>query len=118
MMWKIILGIYLLLGLSLLGVHPRPVNPEVVTYFRLSLFLASAIVIMMTRPLVPVIRNTPSARLRRTLAYLLLSPAVLIPAAGVLLAYFAGNWKEFLAFLVLGGFHLFRFYQPLREASQ
>ncbi len=117
-MGKALLLVYLILALSLLGVHPREVNPEVVTYFRLSLFLASAVVIMITRPLVPVLRNTPSATLRKVLAYLLLSPAVLIPAAGVLLAYFAGNWKEFLAFLVLGGFHWFRFSQPLMEAAQ
>ncbi len=117
-MWLAFLVFYGLLGLSLLGVQPREVNPEVVNYFRLSLFLASAVVIMITRPLVPVVRNTPSARLRKVLAYLLLSPAALIPAAGVLLAYFSGNWEEFLAFLVLGGFHLFRFSQPLREAAR
>ncbi len=117
-MWKAILMVYALLALSLLGVQPREVNPEVINYFRLSLFLASAVVIMVTRPLVSVVRNTPAPSLRRALAYLLLSPSVLIPAAGVLLAYLSGNWHEFLAFLVLGGFHLFRFYQPLMEAAQ
>ncbi len=113
--WLIPIVVYGLLGLALLTIQSPRYAPEVITYFRWALFLASALLIMITRPVIPMVRSVPSRGVQQVLAWILWSPSIVIPIAGYLLAYFAGSKTEFVPFLILGGFHLFRFYPSLKE---
>lgn len=108
--------IYAILALSLLFVGRPYVVSDVTTYMRLALFIAAALLIMITRPLIPMMKAVKIPSLRKTLAWILLSPAALIPLAGYILAFLSGSKNELFPFMILGGFHAYRFY-PLIEDS-
>ncbi len=113
--WLIPVIGYALLSAALLGIQTPRLGAEAITYFRWALFLASALLIMITRPVIPMVRALKPIKIRQVLGWVLMAPSLVIPIAGYFLAYYAGNRTEFWPFLILGGFHLFRFYPSLKE---
>ncbi len=112
----ILIFIYVGLAILLLLIGSPRVVPEVTTYTRLALFIASALLIMVTRPLIPLMKTVKIPTLRKTLAWILISPAALIPVAGYILAFLSGSKTELFPFMILGGFHAYRFYPLIRDS--
>lgn len=104
------------LALSLIFVDNPRVGSEVTTYMRLALFIASALLIMITRPLIPMMKTVKIPLLRKSLAWTLMSPSTLIPVSGYILAFLSGSRGEFIPFMILGAFHIYRFYPLLKDS--
>ena len=115
MIWLWILIYYAVLSVLAVFIKTPYLTQVGITYARWALFLVSAILILITRPVLPLVRDIKKRKLQRNFAWLLLSPSILIPLASYIFAFFAGTAKEFWAFLILGGFHLFRFYGQLEK---
>ena len=102
----------------LINYRGRILSAVNVTFLRIAMLLGSAIMVILTRyflKLIDYIILRGGKTLITILQIIYILPAFIIPLGGFYLAKFAGSYKEYLLFFVIGLYHLVRYYKPVER---